>query len=100
MVLGLNSQVLEYRVGPEALHEILCAISVRLFFLDMVSYPIVYLTVTDGVVDAISRTSGRSKSFVANEEVQVFCTSLSREMSARSSATGQERRLVRDRRAS
>ena len=35
VVLGLNSEVLEYRVGPEALHEILPRISIPRSSMDL-----------------------------------------------------------------
>ena len=53
------------------------------------SYPVVYLTVPNWVVDAISCACRRSESLVTNEVIQVFSSSLSREMPARPSATGQ-----------
>jgi len=63
-------------------------------------YPIVDLTVSDWVVDAIARTPRCGKSFVTNEEVEILSAAFARKMSARSSSTGQIRRLVGDRWAS
>lgn len=65
-----------------------------------VSYPVIYLTVSDGVVDAIARASGCRQGLVANEEVEILGASLPRQVSARSSTAGQKRRLVRDGRTS
>ena len=63
------------------------------------SYPVVYLTMPDWVVDAIARACCRRECLVADEEVEVFSTTLARQMSARSSTAGQERGLIRDLRA-
>lgn len=73
VVLGLDSEVLEYRVGPEAFHEILQHVNILASYLiPSIAYPVVDLTVPDGVVDAISRASCGGESFVADVEVQVF----------------------------
>lgn len=66
VVLGLNSQVLEDGVRPEPLHVI----------------PILNLTMTDRVVDAISGTAGGCKSLVADEEVKILCPPFSGQMGA------------------
>jgi hypothetical protein len=59
-------------------------------YVDTPAYPVVYLTVSDGVVDAVAGACCRSKRFVANEEVEVFSSALPRKVSARSSAAGQK----------
>jgi len=56
VVLGLNSQVLEDGVRPEPLHMV----------------PVLNLTMTDRIVDAVSGIVGNSKSLIADEEVQVL----------------------------
>jgi hypothetical protein len=59
-------------------------------------YPVVYLAVSNWVVDAIARASCCGQSFIANEEVQVFGTTFSRKMSTRPSPTSQIRGFVCD----
>jgi len=76
VVFGLYPQVLENGVGPEALHEILTAISIRLARRLSSIYPVIYLPVPDGIVDAIASTASCGKSLVPDEEVQVLGTSL------------------------
>jgi hypothetical protein len=61
-----------------------------------VAYPVVYLAVPDWVVDAIAGACCCRQSLVSNEEVQVFGTTLPREMSARSSTTSQKGGFVRN----
>jgi len=53
-------------------------------------YPVVYLTMPDRVVDAIARASSCGQSFVADEEVEVLGTALSRQMPTWPSSTSQE----------
>jgi hypothetical protein len=53
-------------------------------------YPIVYLTMPDGVVDAIAGACCCRKGLVTDEEVQVLGATLPREMSTRSSTASQE----------
>jgi hypothetical protein len=65
-----------------------------------VAYPIVYLTMPDWVVDAVSAACCCRECLIANEEVQVFGTALPRQVSAGPSTAGQEGGLVRDCRAS
>ena len=65
MVFRLDSQVLEYRVGPEPLHLI----------------PILDLAMPNWVVNAISGTVRSCKCFVTYEEIQVLCSSLHRQIS-------------------
>lgn len=60
MVLRLDAQVLEDGIRPEPLHVI----------------PVLDLTMANGVVDSITGPVGRCQSFIANEEVQVLCTTL------------------------
>jgi hypothetical protein len=62
------------------------------------SYPVVYLTMPDRVVDAIAGACCCRESLVSDEEVQVFSSPLPGEMSTRTSTTSQEGGLVRDRR--
>lgn len=57
-------------------------------------YPIVYLAVSNRILDTISRSRRRSQSFITNEEVQIFSPSLSMQMTSRAGTTSQERRLV------
>ena len=59
-------------------------------------YPVVYLAVSNWVVDAIARASCCGQSFITNEEVQVFGASFSRKMPTRPSTTSQKRGFVRD----
>jgi hypothetical protein len=68
--------------------------------LDAFAYPIVYLTVPDWVVDAVTAARCCRERFVADEEVQVLGTTLSGQMPTGSSTTGKEGGLVRDRRTS
>jgi hypothetical protein len=91
VVFWLDSQVLEYRVGPEALHEILADHQRYVTLSSMFHpYPVVYLTMPDGVVDAIAGACCCRKSLVTDEEVQVLGATLPREMSTRSSTASQE----------
>jgi hypothetical protein len=99
VVFRLHAQVLEYRVRPEALHEILTSISIASLQPSDLAYPVVYLTMPDRVVDAIARARCCRKGLVADEEVQVLGTTLSGEMATGASTTRQERGLVRDSRA-
>lgn len=50
---------------------------------------------SDRVVNAIPRPRGRTKSFIPNEEVQIFRTAFCRKMAAGTCATCQERGFVR-----
>lgn len=72
MVLRLDSEVLEYRVGPEALHEVLSLVSLPCIPKLGLAYPVVDLAVPDGVVDAVARASCGGESFVADVEIQVL----------------------------
>jgi hypothetical protein len=54
----------------------------------------------DWVVDAIATTCCCRERLIANEEVQVFGTTLPRQMTTGSSTAGQEGGFVRDRRSS
>lgn len=81
MVFRLNSQILENGVGPEPLHVI----------------PILNLTMSDRVMQAISRSIGCRKRLVADEEVEILGSSLCRKMPRRAATGAQERRLIRDR---
>ena len=56
VVLGLRTKVLKDRLLPISLHVI----------------PVLYLSVTNGVVDAIARSLGIGHSFIADEEVKVL----------------------------
>ena len=58
------------------------------------SYPVVDLTVPDGVVDAIAGASCGREGFVTDEKVQVLSTTLPRQVATRSSTASQKRRLV------
>ena len=60
VVLGLCTQVLEDRLLPVPLHVI----------------PVIYLTMSNGVVDAISRSLRIRNSFVADEEIKILYTTL------------------------
>ena len=56
VVLGLRTKVLEDRLLPIPLHVI----------------PVLYLPVTNGIVDAIARSLGIGHSLIADEEVKVL----------------------------
>jgi hypothetical protein len=56
----------------------------------LIAYPVVYLAVPDRIVDAIAGTCCCRKGFVADEEVEIFGASLSRQMSTRSSTARQK----------
>jgi hypothetical protein len=99
VVFWLHPEVLEYRVRPEALHEVLASISTTSLQSAGLAYPVVYLTMPDRVVDAIARARCCRKGLVTDEEVQVLGATLPREMSTGPSTAGQERGLVRDSRA-
>lgn len=58
MIFWFSPQILEYCLLPVPFHMI----------------PVVYHTVTDGVVNAISRGFRIGEGFVSNEEVKVFYT--------------------------
>ena len=64
MVLGLRTKVLEDRLLPISLHVI----------------PVLYLSVTNGIVDTIARSLGIGHSLIANEEVKVLDPAFGREM--------------------
>lgn len=85
MIFGLDAQILENRVGPEALHMI----------------PVFNLAVSNGVVNAVSRSAGSGQGLVSNEEIQVLSSAFSRQMRAgTTSGTTQESRLACDCRSS
>jgi hypothetical protein len=100
VVFGLHSQVLEYRVRPEALHEILATSVSCSLLLTTLAYPVVYLAMPDWVVDAIAGACCCRESLVSDEEVQVFGTTFAGEVPTGTSTAGQEGGLVCDRRAS
>ena len=56
VVFWFHAQVLEYGVGPKALHEILSLVNKFIQSLCLLPYPVVYLTMPNGVVDAVSRS--------------------------------------------
>ena len=60
------------------------------------AYPVVYLTVSDRVVDAISRPRGGRQRFISNEEIEVLGSPLRMQMAAGTSTSSQEGGLVRD----
>ena len=64
VILGLRTKVLEDRLLPIPLHVI----------------PILYLSVTNGIVDAIARSLGIGHSLIADEEVKVLDPAFGREM--------------------
>jgi hypothetical protein len=100
VVLRLHPQVLEYRIRPEALHEILAQSVFPPVSPIPVAYPVVYLTMPDRVVDAIAGACCCRKSLISDEEVQVFGTTFAGEMPTGASAASQKGGLVCDRRAS
>lgn len=78
MILRLNAQVLENRVRPISLHKV----------------PVLDLPMADWIVHSITRTTTRSQTLIANEEVQVFRSTLRRQMRTCSCASSQKRRLA------
>ena len=72
VVFGLDSQILEYGVGPKSLHLI----------------PILDLAMSDRVGDAVARIVASRKSLITNEEVQIFCTSFASQIRALPRASG------------
>jgi hypothetical protein len=82
VVFGLDTEVLENRIRPESFHVV----------------PILDLTVSNGVVDTIAGAISSGQSLIANEEIQVLSAALHRKVRAGAATTGQERRLVCDRR--
>jgi hypothetical protein len=79
VVLGLHAQIFEDRVRPESFHVV----------------PVLNLSVSDRVVNAVSWATARSQRFVADKEIQVLRATLGRQVGA-TSAAAQERGLVRD----
>jgi len=73
MVLRLHPQVFEDRIRPKSLHVI----------------PVLYLTMSYGIVNAITGSIGRCESLVADEEIQVFGATFDGEIGAGSSTTCQ-----------
>jgi len=67
---------------------------------NVLSYPIVYLAMSNRVVDTISGPRSCGQRFIANEEVQVLGAALPVQVTTRAGTTGQERGLVRDGRTS
>lgn len=62
--------------------------------------PVLNLAMADGIMNTVAGTIGSGQSFVAYEIVQVFGTSLRRDIGAWAGTTGQESGLVRDSRSS
>ena len=60
MIFRFRSEIFEDRLLPVPLHVI----------------PVIYLTVSDGVVDAISRGLCIRDSFVSDEEIKILYTTL------------------------
>jgi hypothetical protein len=96
VVFWLDPQVLEYRVRPEAFHEILASISTMALQSNLSAYPVVYLTMPDWVVDAIAGACCCREGLVTDEEVQVFGSAFPRQMPAGPGAACQEGGFVRD----
>lgn len=80
MVFGFDPEVLENRIGPKSFHMI----------------PVLNLSVTDGIVETVTRARGSRYRLVADEEIQVLGAALGREVAGGTCATRQERRLVRN----
>jgi hypothetical protein len=64
VIFRLHSQVLEYGIRPEPFHIV----------------PVLDLSVSDGIVDAVAGTSRRSECFVSNKEVQIFSATFARQV--------------------
>lgn len=79
VVLGLHAQIFEDRVRPESFHMV----------------PVLNLSVSDRVVNAVSWATARSQRFVADKEIQVLCATLGRQVGT-TSAAAQERGLISD----
>ena len=62
MIFRFRSEIFEDRLLPVPLHVV----------------PVIYLTVSDGVVDAISGSLRIRNSFVADEEIKVLDAALGR----------------------
>lgn len=60
VILGLNPEVLEDRLGPEPFHRV----------------PILNLTMTNRILEVVSRAVGSSQSFVSDRVIQVLRTTL------------------------
>lgn len=99
MVFWLDSEVFKDRIGPEAFHEVLKQSASQYFLHVSMAYPVIYLAVSDRIIDTIARACCSRKRLVTDEEVEVLSAALPRQMSARSSTTSQERWLVGDGRA-
>lgn len=71
MVLGLHAQVFEDRIRPESFHMV----------------PILNLSMTDRVVNTISRATARSQRFIADKEIQVLRATLRGQVGATTAST-------------
>ena len=96
MVFWFHAQILEYRVGPKAFHEILSLVNTVIQDVCQLPYPVVYLTMPDGVVDAVSRSCCCRQSFISDEEVKVLSPPFRMQMTTRTGASSQEGGFVRD----